>query len=72
MLGIHHDLFASEAAVQASGAADRALETLRGKGLVYEGALERPKSLDPHDEWEPAELHPVPLDPSSATTRTGR
>ena len=29
---------------------------LRGKGLVYEGTLERPKSLDPHDEWEPVEL----------------
>ena len=24
--------------------------------LVYEGVLERPKSLDPHDEWEPVEL----------------
>ena len=39
-----------------SGAVERALETLRGKGLVYEGELERPKSLDPHDEWEPVEL----------------
>jgi len=29
---------------------------LRDKGLVYEGMLERPKSLDPHDEWEPVEL----------------
>jgi arginyl-tRNA synthetase len=56
LLGIHHDLFASEAEVQASGAADRALDTLRGKALVYEGALERPKSLDPRDEWEPTPL----------------
>jgi hypothetical protein len=32
------------------------LETLRAKGLVYEGQLERPKSLDPHDEWEPVAL----------------
>ncbi len=23
---------------------------------MYEGVLERPKSLDPHDEWEPVEL----------------
>ena len=35
---------------------DRALETLKDKGLVYQGALERPKSIDEHDEWEPVEL----------------
>jgi arginyl-tRNA synthetase len=56
LLGIHHDLFASEAEVQAAGKPDAALETLRAKGLIYEGALERPKSLDPHDEWEPVDL----------------
>ncbi len=56
LLGIHHDLFTSEADLQESGAPDRALATLREKGLVYEGALERPKSLDEHDEWEPVEL----------------
>jgi arginyl-tRNA synthetase len=32
------------------------MQELRGKGLVYEGVLERPKSLDPHDEWESVEL----------------
>ena len=56
LLGIHHDIFASEAELQASGKVDEALEDLLGKGLVYQGALERPKSLDPHDEWEPVEL----------------
>ncbi len=56
LLDIHHDLFASEAELQRSGAVDKALETLRAKGLVYEGVLERPKSLDPGDEWEPVEL----------------
>lgn len=56
LLGIHHDKFASEAELQESGAPDRALELLRSKGLVYEGELERPKSLDEHDEWEPVEL----------------
>ena len=56
LLGIHHDVFASEADVQDRGRADQALETLRARGLVYEGVLERPKSLDPHDEWEPVEL----------------
>ena len=56
LLGIQHDIFASEAGVQASGAAERVLQILRAKGLVYEGVLERPKSLDPHDEWEPVEL----------------
>jgi arginyl-tRNA synthetase len=56
LLNIHHDLFSSEAEVQRSGAVDEALQVLREKGLVYEGVLERPKSLDPHDEWEPVEL----------------
>jgi arginyl-tRNA synthetase len=56
LLDIHHDVFASEAEVQRTGAADKAMQVLRDKGLVYEGALERPKSLDPHDEWEPVEL----------------
>ncbi len=55
LLGIHHDVFASEAAVQSSGAAERALETLRQKGLVYEGVLEAPKGETPED-WEPVEL----------------
>jgi arginyl-tRNA synthetase len=56
LLDIHHDLFASEAEVQRAGAVEQAMQVLRDKGLVYEGVLERPKSLDPHDEWEPVEL----------------
>ncbi|MCF2515639.1 arginine--tRNA ligase [Sphingomonas sp. G124] len=56
LLNIHHDIFASEAELQASGKVEEAMDNLRAKGLVYEGELERPKSLDPHDEWEPVEL----------------
>lgn len=56
LLGITHDKFSSEAELQASGAPERALETLRAKGLVYEGELERPKSIDEHDAWEPVSL----------------
>jgi arginyl-tRNA synthetase len=56
LLGIHHDKFASEAALQKSGAVEQAMQVLHDKGLVYEGTLERPKSLDPHDEWEPVQL----------------
>jgi len=60
LLGIHHDLFASEAEVQASGAADRVLETLRAKELIYEGTLEAPKGETPKtdggSDWEPVEL----------------
>ncbi|MFL6726458.1 MAG: arginine--tRNA ligase [Sphingomicrobium sp.] len=56
LLNIHHDLFTSEAEVQESGAVLEAMEVLRGKGFVYEGTLERPESIDPHDEWVPEEL----------------
>ncbi|MGH6705739.1 MAG: arginine--tRNA ligase, partial [Sphingomicrobium sp.] len=55
LLGIHHDIFASEADLQASGGVEAALETLHGKGLVYEGLLEAPKGETPED-WEPVEL----------------
>jgi arginyl-tRNA synthetase len=56
LLGIHHDKFASEADLQRSGAVDEAMEVLANKGLVHQGTLERPKSIDPHEEWEPVEL----------------
>ena len=56
LLGIHHDIFASEAELQNRGAVDEAMQVLRDKGLVYEGVLERPKSLEPDDDWEPVEL----------------
>lgn len=55
LLGIHHDLFSSEAAVHAAGKADAAIETLRARGLIYEGVLEAPKGETPED-WEPVEL----------------
>src|SRR5262245_58037757 len=37
LLGIHHDIFAPEAELQASGKVEEAMETLRAKGLVYQG-----------------------------------
>jgi len=55
LLGIHHDLFSSEAALQASGKPDEAEAWLRGQGLVYDGVLEAPKGKTPED-WEPVEL----------------
>ena len=55
LLGIHHDLFASEAQVQADGRVVAALDRLRSEGLVYEGVLEAPKGETPED-WEPVEM----------------
>lgn len=55
LLGIRHDVFASEAAVQKAGRVDAALDRLRGEGLVYEGTLEPPKGELP-DDWEPTEM----------------
>jgi len=54
-LGVHHDLFASEAEVQASGAVDRAFALLDAKGLVYTGTLPPPKGK-PVEDWEPTQL----------------
>ncbi|HWW64778.1 MAG TPA: arginine--tRNA ligase [Sphingomonadaceae bacterium] len=55
LLGIHHDVFASEAEVQAAGKVAAALDDLREQGLVYEGVLDAPKGEVPED-WEPVEL----------------
>ena len=55
LLGIHHDIFASEAAVQDAGKVDAAFARLRKEGLIYEGVLEAPKGELP-DDWEPTEM----------------
>jgi len=55
LLGIHHDVFASEAAVQKAGRVDAAFDRLRKEGLIYEGMLEAPKGELP-DDWEPTEM----------------
>ncbi|MBN8808356.1 MAG: arginine--tRNA ligase [Sphingomonas sp.] len=55
LLGIHHDLFSSEAALQAAKKPEAAEAELRARGLVYDGVLEAPKGETPED-WEPVEL----------------
>lgn len=56
LLGIHHDIFASEAELQAAGKPAEAEAWLRERGLVYDGVLEAPKGKAPPDDWEPVEL----------------
>jgi arginyl-tRNA synthetase len=56
MLGIHHDIFASEAELQAAGKPEAAEAWLRAHDLVYDGALEAPKGKAPPEDWEPVEL----------------
>src|SRR5262249_5349218 len=53
-LGIHFDVFSSERALRDAGKVDQAIETLREKGLIYQGVLEAPKGKAP-DDWEPSE-----------------
>ncbi|MDG5488138.1 arginine--tRNA ligase [Sphingomonas sp. BGYR3] len=55
LLGIHHDLFSSEAELQAAGKPEEAEAWLRARDLVYDGVLEAPKGETPED-WEPVEL----------------
>jgi arginyl-tRNA synthetase len=55
LLGIHHDLFSSEAEVQRAKKPEAAEAFLRERGLVYDGQLEAPKGeVDP--EWESVTL----------------
>ncbi len=51
LLGVQHDVFSSERAVQRSGAVETALATLDAAGLIYQGVLEPPKGMLPED-WE--------------------
>ena len=55
LLGIHHDIFASEAELQAAGKPEAAEKWLREHDLVYDGVLEAPKGETPED-WEPVKL----------------
>ncbi len=55
LLGIHHDLFSSEAELQKAGKPEAAEAWLRERDLVYDGVLEAPKGETPED-WEPVEL----------------
>ena len=55
LLGITHEVFASEAELQAAGKPAAAEAELRSRDLVYDGVLEAPKGETP-DDWEPVEL----------------
>jgi len=55
LLGIHHEVFASEAELQAAGKPEAAEAVLRARDLVYDGVLEAPKGEAPED-WEPVVL----------------
>ena len=55
LLGIHHDLFSSEAELQEAGLPAQAEAWMRERDLVYDGVLEAPKGETP-DDWEPVEL----------------
>ncbi len=50
-LGVRHDVFTSERAILASGAADAAIDQLDAAGLLYEGVLEPPRGKVMAD-WE--------------------
>jgi arginyl-tRNA synthetase len=54
LLGVEQEVFSSERALVEAGAADATIETLRARGLIYEGVLEPPKGKTP-DDWEPRE-----------------
>ncbi len=53
-LGVHQNVFTSEAQVLRDGVTDAAIATLEKQGLLYEGVLEPPKGKLPED-WEERE-----------------
>lgn len=53
-LGVRMDHFFSEKSLYGTGRIEAAIDSLRGKGLIYRGVLEPPKGKTPED-WEPRE-----------------
>ena len=51
VLGIEQSVFSSERVLVDAGMVDAVVETLEGKGLIYDGPLEPPKGKKP-DDWE--------------------
>ncbi len=51
-LGVTMDVYASERALYGTGRIEAAIDTLRDRGLIYEGTLDPPKGKTP-EEWEP-------------------
>jgi arginyl-tRNA synthetase len=51
-LGVQQEIFSSERALVAAGAADAIIEKLQADGLIYQGVLQPPKGKTPED-WEP-------------------
>ena len=51
-LGVHHDVFTSEAALAADGRIDETLAELERQDLIYEGVLPPPKGR-PSADWQP-------------------
>ncbi len=51
-LGVDQEIFSSERALVASGAADAVIDGLAAQRLIYEGVLDPPKGKTP-DDWEP-------------------
>ncbi len=59
LLGIAHDVFSSEAELQAAGKPGEAEAWLRARDLVYDGVLEAPKGKTPEQlgaDWEAVSL----------------
>lgn len=52
VMGVKHEVFASERDLVESGRVDAAEKFLESKGLIYQGVLEPPKGKLP-DDWEP-------------------
>jgi arginyl-tRNA synthetase len=55
LLGIRHDVFSSEAELQAAKLPEAAETWLRAQDLVYDGVLEQPKGKV-LDDWEPVAM----------------
>jgi arginyl-tRNA synthetase len=54
-MGVHHDVFVSEAALVADERVEAAVRLLESEGLTYVGTLPAPKGK-PAEEWEPVPL----------------
>jgi arginyl-tRNA synthetase len=65
-LKIHHEVFTSERTLHTRGCLETSIETLKDKGLVYQGVLEAPMAEKKKGEGKNPPKHPLMLFKSTA------
>ncbi|MDB1135424.1 arginine--tRNA ligase [Candidatus Anaplasma sp. TIGMIC] len=51
-MGVKHDVFISEYKLQRENVIEECVASLKRKGVIYNGSLEKPKGIEDNEEWK--------------------